>query len=448
MKSITKTDTFNQLFETLFSKVIPANPFIYFETPKGETNISFKDLSAQSHCLAAYFVSKNISKKSFIFSFSNAGYLNYVFEIATQFACATSLTLSPQTSISIFNQLVTALEPRFILFHSYSQYLVYKEVLMQFPEITCLVDNTLDEEIAEGEKFFVLNNVVDAGKLFWRENKEELQSVIGNQKADDWAMAGFTEENGELTIRISTQKQVVSRLNTWFSQLSFETHKSFMISEQTFQTAQRYDSIFLPLAQAAIVKIWNSNLSGSQNIKNSKSSILILVDEQVNILANEINGVTEKGIKSWAKKVGIQKVAVAKAGQKPKFGLKFNYFLAKGRLIGVKNRIMPGVSMVLCNADNIKAETDVLFHSILAPINCFFTPPSTCGTINSIKDQQVAGTAGMPSPDINVALMGDRLRINSKSLFQLVLQRGNWQESHELSIKSPFNYDQVYFHLK
>lgn len=167
----------SEVWEHLYKRRVP-ELVAQHSTVGGET-LTFKELNARSNCLAAYLISKGVQPgEPILILTANTG--SYIaMELAVQFVGGLSVVVSQDFSSAQLHQALQQTKPRFLLLTSYLLYDQHRGVLDRYvdeagAEILCRTVSGI--ELTEQDRITMLQNAVEVGKVFWRENGAEVRA--------------------------------------------------------------------------------------------------------------------------------------------------------------------------------------------------------------------------------------------------------------------------------
>jgi long-chain acyl-CoA synthetase len=254
-------------------------------------NLTYKEINARTHCLAAYMLSKGLQRGERVLILSENQPVFLCFDLAVHFAAGVSVVLSRRFSAVQVGMVIEATAPRFVLVSEYGTYRRLKTVLSSFAdklEIICANDR--HDEPEEGDQFTTLQSAVDIGKVFWRENtqlvKDTKEGVQPHQPAailyDPHPRRKAGEKTGDPARNRSLTGIVVSHANfiaalhvgLAYTQGFTRAHKvlSFLAPTSAYQRLAGY---YLPLALGQPLLLANTMAQVPALLKTEKPAVLM-----------------------------------------------------------------------------------------------------------------------------------------------------------------------------
>ncbi|MEM7038136.1 MAG: AMP-binding protein [Bacteroidota bacterium] len=150
--------------------------------------ISYKDLHAQAHCAAGWFMRQGLQKGDRVGVLTGLSPEHLVLDLAFQYLGAVQILIPDHLSRTRVADLAKAENIRFLYVHTGTQLEHHNQFLSLKPQLHSLIINTNDAdanmEAIDPEKVVTFDRVVTHGKAAWREDVaelEEMKKAVGSQ---------------------------------------------------------------------------------------------------------------------------------------------------------------------------------------------------------------------------------------------------------------------------
>lgn len=132
---------------------------------------SYKEINALARCLAAYLISQGLRPGDSVLVVSSSLPVYLCYDLGIQLAGGINVTVSRHQSLAVLEQVVRDCRPTFVLLADYSCYKMYQQWYDSQPALRTIVKLYYGQDMDETDRALNLENVVEMGKIFWRENK-------------------------------------------------------------------------------------------------------------------------------------------------------------------------------------------------------------------------------------------------------------------------------------
>lgn len=170
--------TIGALWEQYYKQVDPTE--ILFPEREATQALTYKQINASAYCLAAYFLQQNMprGRAALMIGGREPSYL--AMDLAAQLAGFANVTLPADAEEDVILQAAARHEPAVVLLGDYATYRKYKSALDRIAAdapIICDVDDNRTQ-LSEDDRIATMMRVMETGKIFWRNNREEMQARI------------------------------------------------------------------------------------------------------------------------------------------------------------------------------------------------------------------------------------------------------------------------------
>jgi len=381
-----ESKTIVQLWENTFRRSVGEERFIFSPDLKNrDNNLTYKEVNANAHCIAAYLLKKGVQKGDCVAVLSRQSPWYVSFDLAIQFLGCVNVTLPENFSELSYTAVEDFLKNsacKAVLISHYALYQTHKALLDRVATgAEIIVHVQEEEEISEADRFTALERVIKIGQTDWRENNALLQErkrsaderdicmlvvrIVEKQEVQAWKLAHVDvlqvlAKNKRLASAADRQQWILS-LNTEFILL--------------YKLAAYYYAVGLGLKQAAC----EANESGIEKLELLRPLFLVATPEVLEIFFHHLQQDFQKRHRRRAKYLSLSiKLALAvdkyaTHQQKPPFMVRLKYRWAYRYILkSFRKTYFPNVQSVFSEGvlDDFSSQ---LLQALQIPVEKSFT---------------------------------------------------------------------------
>lgn len=428
--------TLVQLWDHQYAHQPVDTPFLYTGPTQASKAFSRKEVNAFGHCLAAYFISQGMQKGDRVLLFAINGPVYLFYELALQIAGLVNVTVDHDTTPEHLQRIYEHVKPRTILVPSYEEYRAHKAWLdahaAQCP-ILCEADP--EEEMDESDQVTVMRNAMEFGKIYWRENLEQVQARKQSVGPADIASIVYdtrTEAAHHRGVVLSQQNfmQGLASILTCLPHIG--GHRRMLSILSNAYLLQRLYAFYVPLATGMDLYCSRGATHYFSEVRADKPKAVVLVPDLLLLLRTEAQRHFRRG--RWLRRryyeqafrLAYRVLKCQHAGQRVAVGQRFRYWLAQYFIIRPVRRCYFGnLHLLLCDRQGLTEELEYYCHALRLPLVTGFGLNETTGVlaINPTPAQRPL-SAGQVVP-------GLELKPDEKGSLRVrgpLLMAGYWQE--------------------
>lgn len=157
---------------------------------------SYKDLNAQAHCAAAFFMARGLRKGDTVAILSRQGFDCVVLDIALQFIGAVNLSLPHDSSLSEVTKACDNHNFRFIYYSDVNTYQSHKQLEVLKPRLKNVLISGEDVDDIDPDKVVTFDRVIGLGKIDWREETQQLIDLKAAVLPTDLYAMSYNKKKG------------------------------------------------------------------------------------------------------------------------------------------------------------------------------------------------------------------------------------------------------------
>lgn len=282
--------TISSYWDFFYKNVNHDKVFLFYFDSKSIKTFTYKELNAKAHCLSAYFAKNGLKSSDGIITLYCNHPSYYIIDLACSFIGLRHLSIPHNASIHQFNETIQKFSPRFVVIYSYEIYQKYSEVLKLHP-LNILVYETEIAKIAENENFIILDNAIELGKTYWREN----QNFINTLKSSVSENQAFFYFNCNDFI---TQKDFITSLIKLIASFNNKNNSqkqsiSILISAPPYHILNKY-FFYTIWGQNFVIYLCNNNPLNANFFKKNKINHWITTGNELKYFTQKwINGINK-----------------------------------------------------------------------------------------------------------------------------------------------------------
>ena len=324
-----------QIWKRLFHNERPEQSWLFQPTQPKMQQLTYKDLNAQAHCVAAFLLDRGLQKGEVVGVISDNSAFAITVDLGIQYAGGVVMFIPlTMTDESTVNRILVKNNARFVFVEKAEDYSKagYFNAIQGKIEGIFLQEDEIDN--LPYERLSTYDRIITLGKVLWRENMRHVNARKDSLGMNDIYSILIQKEKEDVTEKISYRK-----LEQLISQGEEILRESDLTSIGTLEDPssilQRVYGFFCPLVSGA--KSWSLNKDALHfPIKlNPAPKAIFLSPETLVILQNKTgelfagNNEEKKGRLKKAELLGFTRKEKIQNGGKLSLVQSFNYFLLK-----------------------------------------------------------------------------------------------------------------------
>jgi long-chain acyl-CoA synthetase len=409
------------LWDRLLQHVDHETPFIFADPTGPRYQLTYREMNAKAHCLAAFLMMKGIQTGQCVAVLGERHPLYACFDLATQLGGTVNMTLDPEWADAETEALLTETNAVAILIPTYEAYRSRKALYDRFAARLPILCHCLrPDDVQEDDRIMLLENALVQGNVYWREHYAEMKDLKANIRPSDVATLAFSRTGGVLTGVVLSQMNLIAAvlgLADRLQQLSESPRISSTLgpSDITERTAGLYLNWWL----RGTFHYLADNAKLPSFIANERPTYLLASPSSLADLQTCIE--VDFRARYWIRRRWLNgALTAAKAfllGKQEKgklpFGLKLKYgWYNRQVLRPIKQRYLSSVRYIFCQGIGLSSDTELFFHSTHTPILAGLSRPEMAGflSLNGPQDAQI-GTMGLPLAGVRYQMPASGLRV-------------------------------------
>lgn len=181
---------------------------------------SYKDLNAQAHCAAAFFMARGLRKGDTVATLSRQSFDYVVLDLALQFIGAVNLSLPHDSSLTQVIKTCEAHHFRFIYYSDAATYQAHGQLESLKPRLKNVLISGEDVEDIDPDKVVTFDRVVGLGKIDWREETRLLTELKSAVLPTDLYSMRYNRKKGVFDKKITFSNMIaeVSRMEKQYEE--------------------------------------------------------------------------------------------------------------------------------------------------------------------------------------------------------------------------------------
>jgi long-subunit acyl-CoA synthetase (AMP-forming) len=188
--------TLPQLWDAVYRSSVPEHLAVEALVGAERLTLTYKEVNARAHCLAAYFLSKGMTRGSRVLLLLGCHPQFLPLDLAVQMAGGVSVVISPAVRTARLLQHLEQVRPAVIVVGSLAVYRRVQTALDSASTAANLIEVVVvtedRDELVEADRATVLARAIELGKVFWREQSTQVQNAKASVQADSasaWLLA-------------------------------------------------------------------------------------------------------------------------------------------------------------------------------------------------------------------------------------------------------------------
>lgn len=199
--------TLAAVWDQLYRRVSPEGVAVEVLGRQGTERLTYKELNARAHCLAAYLLSKGLGSAEPVLIISQAQVQLVPLDLGVQLAGGVSVVVGGDGTLAQLQQTLAAVQPSAILVADLATYRRLQGALDGYvsaaasphrllPEV--IVATVPSDEAKEADRATLLDRAIELGKVYWREQTALVKAAKDAIDPDQTAI-WFVDASGELS---------------------------------------------------------------------------------------------------------------------------------------------------------------------------------------------------------------------------------------------------------
>ncbi len=324
---------------SIWKKFLPTSqtesPWLFHFTSGQTQTLSYKDMNAQAHCVAAFLIERGLEKGEPILVLSENSLFALTVDLGVQFAGGVVIFVPPSMANEEgVDELIKKWDCRFVFVESVK---LFVEAAYLQKSVSRLLGIILQEENTEDLPETMLSTfdrIVSIGKGMWRENMPRINARKESVKFSDLYCLSF--RRGKKEPDKITYGQFSAMLNRSEMQLKESGIHTLLSFENPSSLHQRVYGYFAPLS-LGLKSYCNSPPQLPIRFKPGPEAIIISPEtlSQLHMVANQLftanSPVKENRLKK-AETLGFKRKEILKNGGQAPLGIKISFFIAQKSL--------------------------------------------------------------------------------------------------------------------
>ena len=351
-----------------WQRLVPAKggdqPWLFYHGDKQET-FSWKDLKAQSHCLAAHLMQRGIRAGDRVAILSSASPFYMVVDFALQYLGAVNITVPESVKTQELEEVLTKESVKACFVEDPKRFNELNQLRSFRNRLTEIILKTDDAEGIFPERLITMDIAIRLGKIVWRENREELEEMKKQVKPDMLYSinCNYPKQPAHITFKVfleKTEKQITLLKEHQVAKVvSINTPDSFLHRLCGYYATLESQLPAIHLDQA------HSKLT---QLQQHAPQALILSKEQLDSLYTQTEALflDAKGLKKSfvkGKDALMQRYLLLKKGEKVPFKIRSRYnSFKRGALSKIKKQFGGQLKVMLVDGGQVPDDLRLFFE--------------------------------------------------------------------------------------
>jgi long-subunit acyl-CoA synthetase (AMP-forming) len=350
-------ETLTRLWDHTYRSIQPTDTFITYSERSEE--LTYKQISALAHCLAAYFVWAGLKRGDRVALLCENTPMYMAMDLAMNLSNAVNVSIPPGTPPKLIRQIITDFQIKVLYLSSYDLYCKHKSWLDGLANrVITLCDVPPLLELSETDKLVALYCATDVGKNYWREHLTQMRNLKYQLKGDDKATIFIEQKSDEeyRSVQFSHSEMIslLGKLSEDYKQALSKDQKLILSVEPFYTLFGRLAGLYLPLMMNDRVFLNRTNRTLLQDIQRCAPNLLVAELKSIQVLFDALKrDFTENHSfraryfdSSFANAIKVQELKHKK--QSVSFGLNSKYNFAKRTVLHkAKKELLQTVDFIL-----------------------------------------------------------------------------------------------------